>query len=78
MLIQYAAVVPAYPLPTITISVSIGSSLLDLKLRKGELASSIQYDFVGSETGRTIFNCSELDSLSVGNEEDLTIVLTCS
>lgn len=63
LLIQYAAVAPAYPLPTMTMSVSFGSSLLDLKLRKGELASSIQYDFVGSETGRTIFKRVEFDLL---------------
>ena len=66
MLIQQAAVAPAYPLPTITISVSFSSSSLDRKLRKGELASSIQYDFVGSVTGRTIFNRVEFDLLLVG------------
>lgn len=52
--IQYAVDAPAYPLPTITTSVSRGSSSVDRKSRRGDSAASIQYDFVGLATGKTM------------------------
>lgn len=51
---QYAVDAPAYPLPMITTSVSTGSSSVDRKSRRGDSAASIQYDFVGLATGRTM------------------------
>lgn len=51
---QYAVVAPVYPLPIITMSVSVGKSLVERKSRSRDFACSIQNDLVAFEVGRTM------------------------
>jgi len=54
--IQYAVAEPVYPDPTMITSVSDGSSPVDGKALNSGSAASIQYDFDGFLTGRTIMS----------------------
>lgn len=54
--IQYAVAAPVYPDPIMTTSVSDGNSSFDGKALNSGSAASIQYDFDGFLTGRTILN----------------------